>query len=136
MVQVAPFGKQPDHATLVAGAVGVAVKVIAVELAKTALQMLGQLIPAGELVTVPVPETPTVRVELPVPPPPVPLKHTTLAVILPVTTAPEELRPPVLVFVLTVAEMIVPVPHTKPVAVINPVGLTVIICGSSEPHVT
>ena len=135
MVQVAPFGKHPDHETLVAGAAGVAVRVIAVELAKPALQMLGQLIPPGELVTVPVPETVTVRVGFPVPPPPVPVKQTTFAVILPVTTAPEELRPPLLEFVLTVAEMTLP-PHTNPVAVSNPVGLIVNICASFEPHET
>lgn len=135
IVQVAPLGKQPDHETLVAGAVGVAVRVIAVELAKAALQILGQLIPPGELVTVPVPETATVRVGFPLPPPPVPVKQTTLAVILPVTIAPEELRPAALLFVLTVAEMTLP-PHTNPVAVSSPVGVIVNICGSSEPQAT
>jgi hypothetical protein len=61
--------------------------------------------------------------------------HTTLAVILPVTTAPAEDIPPSLLFFVTVAEMMVP-PQASPVAVIKPVELTVTICGVFEDQVT
>src|ERR1700739_3487772 len=52
-----------------------------------------------------------------------------------VTTPPLEPIPPELVFVLTVAETSVP-PQDRPVAVSNPVELTVIICVSFEAQVT
>ncbi|HXY02847.1 MAG TPA: hypothetical protein VEI49_04675 [Terriglobales bacterium] len=64
-----------------------------------------------------------------------PVKQVTFAVIVPVTIAPEEEIPPVLLFVFTVAEIKV-FPQAWPVAVINPVELTVTICGVFEVHVT
>ena len=45
----------PDHPANVVPASGVAVNSTAVPLAKVAVQVCGQLIPAGELVTVPLP---------------------------------------------------------------------------------
>ena len=53
----------------------------------------------------------------------------------PVTIAPDEDIPPSLLFFFTVAEIIVP-PHDCPVAVINPVELTVTISGVFEVQVT
>ena len=58
-----------------------------------------------------------------------------MVVIYPVKIAPEEVRFPALVFVFTVAEIKV-APQAFPVAVTKPVGLTVTICMSSDPHVT
>jgi hypothetical protein len=135
IVQVNPLGLQPDHDTLVEGAVGVADRVIGVPLTNAALHEPGQVIPDGELVTVPLPLVMLTvkRGELPVPP--LPVKQTTFACMLPVTMAPFEVRFPELLFVCTVAETSVP-PHAPPVAVINPVELTVTICGSLEPHTT
>jgi hypothetical protein len=98
IVQVNPFGKQPAQATPVALPLGTAVRVTGVPLPKAALQDPGQLIPAGELVTDPVPLTLKRSTGLD-PPEPVPVKHTTLAFMLPVTIAPDELRPPELEFV-------------------------------------
>ena len=118
---------------------GVAVRVTEVPLGKLALQLpaeLAQLSPTGELATVPVPvpAKSTVRIGPP-PPPPVPVKQTTFAVIVPVTIAPDEDRPPTLLFVVTVAETSEP-PQKKPVAVNRPVELTVNICVSFEAQVT
>src|ERR1700686_3036483 len=66
---------------------------------------------------------------------PAAVKHITFAVILPVTSAPEEDRFPVLLFVVTGAE-IRALPHARPVAVIKPVALTVTIWGVFEFQVT
>jgi hypothetical protein len=122
---------QPDQATDVALPVGVAVNVIAVPLAKFALHIDRQLlIPAGLLLTLPVPETFTVRSG-----PAVPVEQTTFAVMLPVTIAPEEDRPPALLFVFTVAETIA-FPQARPVAVSTPVEFTVTICGVFEVQIT
>jgi hypothetical protein len=122
---------QPDQATDVALPVGVAVNVIAVPLAKFALHVDRQLlIPPGLLLTLPVPETLTVRRG-----PAVPVKQTTFAVMLPVTMAPDDDRPPALLFVFTVAEMSV-FPQARPVAVISPVEFTVTICGVFEDQIT
>ena len=80
--------------TVVAGDEGAAVRVIVVPLVKVAMQVEGQLIPAGELVTVPGPEA--ITSSSGPDPPPVPVKHTTFAVMVPLTMAPEEDRSPAL----------------------------------------
>jgi len=67
--------------------------------------------------------------------PMLPVKQTTFAVIVPVTTAPDEDMPPALLFVVTVAEIMEP-PQALPVTVIRPVASTVTICGVFEVHVT
>jgi hypothetical protein len=97
---------------------------------------LKQLKPCEESVTAPepFPKKVTVRAGAPAPPPLL-VKHTTLAVMEPVTIAPDDEIPPELLFVFTVAEMIVP-PHAAPVTVITPEESTVIICGVFELHVT
>ena len=116
---------------------GVALRVTVVPLAKLALHapcwVLEQLIPPGELVTVPepLPAKRTVRIG----DPPVLVKQTTFAVMDPVTMAPDEDSPPALLFVVTVAETREP-PHANPVAVSSPVELTENICVSFEAHVT
>jgi hypothetical protein len=84
-------------------------------------------------VPVPLPKNVTVKIADPLL---VPVKQTTFAVVLPVTIAPDELRPLVLEFVWTVADTNAPVPQTFPVAVSKPVELTVTIWVLSEPHVT
>ena len=66
---------------------------------------------------------------------PWPVKQMTLAVILPVTIAPEEDRSPILLFVVMVAETRA-FPHARPVAVNRPVELTVTISGVFEVQVT
>jgi hypothetical protein len=95
--------------------------------------LVAQLIPKGELVTVPepLPAKLTVRTGAP----PVLVKQTTFAVIDPVTMAPDEDSPPALLFVVTVAETREP-PQAKPVAVSSPVELTENICVSFEAQVT
>jgi hypothetical protein len=109
---------------------GTAVNVTMVPLANPALQLLMQISPAGELVTVPLPRPAkfTARIGEP-------LKHVTFAVMVPVTIAPDEDKPPLLVFVFTVAEIRVP-PQARPVAVIRPVVFTVTICGVFEAQIT
>lgn len=78
----------------------------------------------------------SVRVGSPVPlPPPELTKQTTLAVMDPVTFAPEEDTPDASAFVVTVAETSV-LPQAAPVAVSRPVELTVNICGVLEAQVT
>jgi len=127
----------PDHPPNDEEPTGVAVKVTEVPLAKLALQfatVLAQLIPGGELVTVPEPLPGKIIVKIG-PPPPLPVKHTTFAVIFAVTIAPDEDNPPALLLVVTVAEISEP-PQAKPVAVSKPVELTVTICVSFEAHVT
>jgi hypothetical protein len=84
--------------------------------------------PAGELLTVPLPETDTVRIG------PKPVKQTTFAFIDPVTKAPELCTVPEL-FVVSVAETMEP-PQAKPVAVSRPVELTVAMSGVFDAHVT
>ena len=116
---------------------GVAVRVTGVPLAKLALHVpwvLAQLIPRGELVTVPepLPAKLTVRIG---DPEPVLVKQTTFAVMDPVTMAPDEDSPPALLFVVTVAETREP-PHANPVAVSSPVELIENICASFDAHVT
>jgi hypothetical protein len=110
---------------------GSAVSVIIVPLTNAALQLLVQLSPAGELVTVPlpVPRKFTVRIDAE------PVKQVTFAVMVPVTMAPDEDSPPLLLFVFTVAEIRVP-PQAWPVAVIRPVVFTVTICGVFEAQIT
>jgi len=73
-----------------------AVKVIGVPLAKLALHVVAQLRPAGELVMLPVPVPANCAVRIGAEPPPVPVKQTTVAVMEPVTIAPEEDRLPAL----------------------------------------
>jgi hypothetical protein len=106
-----------------------AVNVTMVPPAKLELQVVVQLRPAGELVTVPlpVPAKFTVRTG--------PVEQTTLAVMLLVTMAPDDDSPPLLLFVFTVAEMRV-FPQAAPVAVIRPVEFTVTICGVFEVQIT
>ncbi len=108
---------------------GVAVNVTVVPFVKLPLQVVAQLRPKGELVMIPepVPTKSTVRVG--------PEGQTTIAVINPVTIAPDECRPPALVFVVTVAETRAP-PQAKPVAARSPVELTVTISGVFEAQVT
>jgi hypothetical protein len=117
---------------------GAALSVTVVPLANEATQGEGlkQLKPCEELVTAPdpFPRNVTVRAGEPAPPPLL-VKHTTFAVMDPVTIAPDDEIPPELLFVFTVAEMIVP-PHAAPVTVITPEESTVIICGVFEVHVT
>lgn len=99
---------------------------------------LAQLSPDGLLATVPVPVPWNVSVMLGPEPPPPPLpdeKQVTLPVMEPVTNAPFDEIPPVLVFVVIVAEIKVP-PQESPVTVSNPDESTVIICGVFEDHVT
>ena len=82
-----------------------------------------------------VPDPAPAKVTVRAGPVPLLLKHTTLAVMNPVTIAPDDEIPPELLLVFTVAEMIVP-PHATPVTVITPAESTVIICGVFEVHVT
>ena len=86
------------------------------------------------MVPEPAPLKVTVSVGLEPVPPPLP-KQTTFAVMVPETIAPFEDLFPALLLVVTVAEIRV-FPHSKPVAVIRPVGLTVTMPGASEAHVT
>jgi len=117
----------------------VAVRVTLVPLGKLATHgcgpVLAQLSPEGELVTVPVPVPGKVTVRIGSPLVLVPVKHTTFAVMYPVTIAPDADTPPASLFVCTVAEMRVP-PQGPPVTVIRPVELTVTIAGVFEVHVT
>jgi hypothetical protein len=134
MVHTSPDGDtelQPNQLTVVAPPVGVAVNMIAVPFGKFTLHVDGQLIPNGELVTVPVPEPEKFTARTGSEPPPVPVKQTTFAVILPGTIAPDEDMPPALLLVVTVAVIREP-PQKLPVAVIRPVELTVTICGVFE----
>jgi hypothetical protein len=110
---------------------GAAVNITMVPLGKLVLQLVAQLRPAGELVTVPVPVPAKVTVRIG----PEPVKHVTFAVMEPVTIAPDEDRPPLLLFVVFVAETRV-FPQKSPVAVIRPVEVTVTICGVFEVQTT
>jgi hypothetical protein len=111
----------------------VAVNVTGVPLVKLALHTVGQLMPPGELLTVPLPAPARATVRTG-PEPPEPVKQTTVAVILPVTMAPEECTVPEL-FVVTVAETM-ELPQSTPVAVSRPVELTVAMPGVFDTHVT
>jgi hypothetical protein len=86
----------------------VAIRVTVVPLAKLALHvpwLLAQIIPTGELVTVPEPWPAKLTVRIGDPPPePVLVKHTAFAFMDPVTMAKDEDSPPALLFVVTVAE--------------------------------
>jgi hypothetical protein len=119
--------------------VGVAVSVTTVLAGNNAAHTpaeLAQLRPDGLLLTVPAPSPPKVKVRAkPPPPPPVPVKQITFAVMYPVTTAPDEFKPPSLVFVFAVAETRVP-PQASPVAVSMPVELTVNIWTVFDSQVT
>ena len=108
---------------------GTAVSVIVVPDAKLAPHVPAQLRPGGELVTVPdpLPAKSTVKVS--------PEKHTTLAVMYPVTRAPCDEIFPLLRFVVTVAEMRAS-PHATPAALSTPAELTVAMPGVFEAQVT
>jgi hypothetical protein len=108
---------------------GAAVNVTTVPLMNSLTHGVGleQVRPVGEKVTVPEPFPANVRVRAGPLPLPLPVGHVTSAVIEPVTIAPEEETPDPSLLVSTVADTIVPVPHTCPVTVIRPVELTVII---------
>lgn len=118
----------PDQPPKVDGATGVAVRVTVVPAGKLSTQLTAVLAQLKlELVTVPVPlpRKSTVKIGAAPLPPPVLVKQTTLAVIEPVTTAPEEDTPDPSAFVATVAEIRVFGPQTTPVTFISPVELTV-----------
>jgi hypothetical protein len=108
---------------------GTAVSVIVVPEAKLALHVPAQLRPGGELVTVPdpLPAKSTVKAS--------PEKHTTLAVMYPVTRAPCDEIFPLLRFVVTVAEMRAS-PHATPAAFSTPAELTVAMSAVFEAQVT
>lgn len=102
-----PVHPPPLQPPKVEGGIGVAVRVRVVPTGKLSMQLtsvLEQTKPEGELVTlpVPVPEKLTVKTGSPAPVP-VPVKQTTLAVILPVTTAPDEETPELSLLVVTLA---------------------------------
>jgi hypothetical protein len=117
---------QPEfQVTAVEGAVGDAVSVTAVPVAKMNPQVAEQAIPAGLLTTVPVPPRKfTIKLG---PTGPVPVKHTTVAVMKPVCI------PPWAEFIVADTSVF---PQALPVAVITPVVSTVTICGVLEFHVT
>jgi len=110
---------------------GVAVRRIAAPAPKLAVHVVGQVMPTGELVTNPDPVPPRFTVRAAVVP-----GQMTLAVIFPVTTAPDEdILLGALLLVITVAQ-IRALPQASPVAVIRPVELTVTICGVFDDQVT
>jgi len=116
---------------------GAAVRVIVLPLGMVVLHdvaVLAQLRPRGELVMVPdpVPGKVTARFG---PESAAPVKHTTFAVMVAVMMAPDELRPPTLWFVCTVAVMRA-FPQSMPVAVNTPAELTVAKSGVFEVQVT
>ena len=119
----------PDQPPNVELPLGTAVIATVVPDAKPALHVPAQLRPAGELVTVPEPAPAKSTVSV------TPEKHTTLAVIYPVTRAPVDEIFPGLLFVVTVAEMRA-LPHARPAAVNTPVELTVAMSGVFEAQVT
>ena len=111
-------------------AAGVAVSVTGVPTGKAWVTQgdgLEQLNPEGLLETVPEPLPVNVNVNAGFPAPlPEPVKQVTFPVINPVTIAPEDEMPPVLVFVFTVADTSV-APQASPVTVRSPEESTVII---------
>jgi len=100
------FVHPPLHPPTEEAPTGVAIRVTVVPLAKLALHvpwLLAQIIPTGELVTVPEPWPAKLTVRIGDPPPePVLVKHTTFAVMDPVAMAPDEDSPRALLFVVTV----------------------------------
>ncbi|HXJ88628.1 MAG TPA: hypothetical protein VMS18_17540 [Candidatus Binatia bacterium] len=120
-------------------AAGVAVRVTVLPTAKACVTQgpgLEQLKPDGLLETVPDPLPVNVNVNAGLPPPlPEPVKQVTFPVIYPVMIAPDDEIPPVLEFVVTVAETNV-APQAPPVTVRSPDESTVIIWGVLELHVT
>ena len=130
---------QVGQVAVVDGAAGVAVSVT-VEPLTNACVMHGLGLshvpkPTGLLATLPDPLAKvTLKAGFPLPPPD-PVKQTTLPVMYPVTSAPEEDSPPELVFVVNVADTSV-LPQLPPVAVSSPVEFTVIIWVSFELQVT
>jgi len=135
-----PVQPPPDQPPKVEGAIAVAVRVTVVPAGKLSTQLIAVLaqLKVG-LVTVPVPLPRKLTVKIgaaPPPPPPVSVKQTTLAVMEPVTTAPEEDTPDPSAFVVTVAETRVFGPQTTPVTVISPVELTVTSWVSLDAQVT
>lgn len=133
-VHTCPAGRQFDQLPKVDPVLGVAVNVTGVPLVKLALHTVGQLIPPGALLTVPLPPPARATVRTGPDPPELPVKQTTLAVIDPVTIAPAEDTVPEL-FVVIVAETMVP-PQSTPVAVTKPVELTVAMPGVPDAQVT
>jgi hypothetical protein len=117
-----------DHIAKAEPLLGTAVSVIVVPEAKLAPHVQAQLRPGGALVTVPdpLPAKSTVKVS--------PEKHTTLAVMYPVTRAPCDEIFPLLRFVVTVAEMRAS-PHATPAALSTPAELTVAMSGVFEAQV-
>lgn len=136
---VVPGELHPDQLPNVDPDDGVAVSVTGVLTGKACVTQgpgLEQLNPDGLLVTVPEPMPLKVNVNAGLPPPlPEPVKQVTFPVIYPVTIAPEDEIPPLLVFVFTVAETSV-APQDWPVTVKSPEASTVIIWGVLEFHVT
>jgi hypothetical protein len=129
----------PDQPSKAEGAIGVAVRVTVVPAGKLSTQLiavLAQLKVGLVTVPVPLPRKLTVRIGAAPPLPPVLVKQTTLAVMEPVTTAPEEDTPDPSAFVVSVAEIRVFGPQTTPVAVISPVELTVTSWLSLDAQVT
>lgn len=131
----------PDQPPNVEGATGVAVRVTVVPTGKLSTQLIAvvaQLKVGLVTVPVPLPRKLTVRIGAAPPPPPplVSVKQTTLAVMEPVTTAPEEDTPDPSAFVVSVAEIRVFGPQTTPVTVISPVELTVTSWLSLDAQVT
>ena len=131
MVQAVPlaFGQAFPHPPKL---LPVAFKIIGpVPTGKTRLHVAVQVTPNGWIDTDPVPAPMNVIVRVA----DVPEKQVTFAVIVPVTREPEEPIPPVLLFVVTVAETN-ELPHETPVATNTPLGLTVTIWVSFEVHLT
>jgi len=119
LVSGGQLGLQPPNVPEVA----VAVSVIGpADGEKGTLQFCAQINGDGTTDTVPVPLPKKVMVKITLFAPPV--KQTTLAVMLPVTMAPEELRPLGSLLVWSVAET-TELPQALPVAVSNPVELRV-----------
>jgi hypothetical protein len=127
---VVPAELHPDQPPNVDPDAGVAVSVTGVLTGKAWVTQgpgLEQLNPDGLLETVPEPLPVNVNVNAGFPAPlPEPVKQVTFPVIYPVTIAPEDEMPPVLVFVFTVAETSV-APQASPVTVRSPEESTVII---------
>jgi len=138
MVQVLPV-QSPEKPAKTDDPTGVAVRVTLEPVGKLLTQftcVLAQLIPPGELLTVPVPVPAKLSARVGSEPPLLlPVKQTTSAVMDPVTIAPVADTPPASLFVCTVAEMIVP-PQGPPVTVIRPLELTVTMAGVFELQVT
>ncbi len=135
---------QPNQLPKVEAPVGAAVNVTVVPLAKFALHELGltQPSPGGELFTVPVPDPlkTTVRVgwfAVPMNPGhPGTVMLSTVATMLAVTMAPDEVRFPASLFVFTVAEIRLPPQTSMPAGDSKPVAVTVATSGTLEVQIT